>query len=268
MGTVQRIAREIAKKEDKKNIRKYVHVQQVRAANFPLWHQRPSILPLPTNWLNCTGADCKFQLLSNFGGNIQDTSQTVLDGAEQGKVEVAINGMQCRGVVMNNSLYPVRVELRLIYLPNLNSYTEAAPNTYLEPRFTMFHKTGQGVNGITYAGYNRRALAASDATGVPVTFTSLARKVIFLPAHQFTGTYNTQPILLAKPIVYKRFSLAKYFKVAKKGYTRVDQDMLSNGNYYLVWWSDGATAQQTYNIIVSCNLQYSIKAPMLDDTAP
>lgn len=271
VGTVQKIARQIAKKEDKKNLRKYVHVSQVRDPSFLNWHETPSKLPVPTQWRQCTGLQCNSELLSDLGQKITDESMPGLNSTEKASLQLSIHGIQAYGCMCNNSEFPVRVDVRIIFIPNLNQFTDDVVD-YMTPRFTMFHKTGQGINGITYRGYNSRALAASDATGVPVKFTTVARKILTLPGQSITGELtdgsSVSTVNLAVPLRYRRFALTKYFKHAKKAFVKGSQTYLSNGNYYLVWWSDGADVTQFYRFIASCNLQYSVKAPMHDDIAP
>lgn len=188
---------------------------------------------------------------------------------EQKRLELSIHGIQTYGVCTNQSIVPTRIEIRLLFIPNYNQYTDDAVD-YLHPRFTMFFKSGQGVNGLQYRGYNKDSLAMYDATSTAVKFQTLDRKVIYLPGTGMHGTVGNpaQAILLSQPAIYKRFSLAKYFKRPRKAWVRESATELSNGNYFLVWWSDGAVAQQQYKFLATNNLQYSIKGSMLDDTAP
>lgn len=228
-----------------------------------------------TNWQLSTGGGAFYsKVISNVGGNIQDANMTQMDAAEKGQVELRVHGMQCHGILTNSSMYPCRVEIRLIFIPNANAYT-TSPNAYLTPRPTMFSKGGQGVNGLTYRGYDRRSLSALDATGVPIKYQELGRKVIYLPSRTYVGTYGVpgspptqQGINLSGPLVYKRWSISKYFKTPRKAHCRSGEDDLSDGNYYLCYWSDGATTQQTYSHLATTNFQYSLKAVMGDDIAP
>lgn len=227
-------------------------------------------MPIPTKWQLCTGTILYSKLLSNVGGNVAITELTALDSAEQAQLELRIHGIQVDGAVLNNSVYPVRVEFRVIFIPNSNSFT-IQPNDYLLPRMTMFW--GQkGLGGPQYRGYNSRALGALDATGVPITYKNLARKVVFAKSNKLNGTQGPAAqqtaIQMQLPLTYKRFHMAEYFKTPKKAFCRGTQDELSNGNYYLVWWSDGDTTQQSYSVCASMNFQYSIKAAMNDDIAP
>lgn len=228
-----------------------------------------------TDWQQSTGGGALYsKMISGVGGFIQDSNMTQQDAAERGQVELRVHGIQCHGILTNNSVYPCRVEIRLIYIPNANQFT-TQPNQYLTPRVTMFHKSGAGLNGLTYRGYDKRSLAALDATGVPIKYQELGRKVIHLPARSFSGTYGvpgggpSQPINIAKALVYKRWSMSKYFKgEGRKAFCRADNDDLSDGNYFLVYWSDGATNQQTYSHLATTNFQYSLKAVMNEDVAP
>ena len=253
-----------------------MHETQTKAAGY-VW-QNPSILPVNSSWAALTGGAIQYQNLSDIGGNVRLTQMQnfadppapappVADNV-QAKLELRIHGIQCRGIVKNNSTVPARVEIRLLYIPNLNAYT-VAPIDYLVPRFTMFYKSGQGTGNILFNGYNRRALAALDATGVPVKFTTLDRKVIHLPPATVYGTVTmaqaTETIMLSTPAVYRRFSLSKYFKTPRRAFARASQNELSDGNYFLVYWSDLATVGMTCSILADSLLQYSIKAPMHED---
>lgn len=263
-------AKEIAQKEDRKNLRKYVHVTQIVSSLYTDWYRHPQQMPLPTQWQLCTGETFYNKMISDLGGNVGITELSNLDAAEQSQLELRIHGIQVHGAILNNSTYPVRVEARLIYIPNANAFT-TQPNDYLTPRQTMFMGK-DGLGGLQYRGYDYRALGALDATGVPVKYKNLARKAIFAKSNKVNGTQGAAgaqtPIVLQLPMTYKRFTLTKYFKKPKRAFVRGSQAELSNGNYYLVWWSDGASTQQTFSIIASMNLQYSIKAPMNDDIAP
>lgn len=274
IGTVQKIAKQIAKREDQKQLKKYVHVSYIKNANYD-WHRYPMALPVVTNWQLSTGGGALYnKIISNVGGFIQDANMTQQDAAERGQVELRVHGMQAFGILTNNSIYPCRVEVRLIFIPNANAYT-TTPNAYLTPRITMLSKSGHGVNGLTYRGYDKRSLSALDATGVPIKYQELGRRVVYLPARNYIGTYGvpgnpptTQPINISSPLVYKRWSISKYFKTPRKAHCRSGEDDLSDGNYYIIYWSDGATNQQTFSHLATANFQYSLKSVMNDDTAP
>lgn len=226
-------------------------------------------MPLVSSWRECEGQQCNYQLLSNIGGKVADVALTMQSHAETEQLKLAIHGVQLYGVVTNQSVVPTRVECRLIYIPNYNQYTDDAVD-YLNPRFTMFSKSGQGVNGLQYRGYNKTSLVAYDATSPAIKFQTLDRKVLYLPGTGMHGTVGNpvQAILMSTPAIYKRFSLAKYFKKPKLATVRGSATELQNGNYFFVWWGDGAVTQQKYNLLATANLQYSIKQTMLDDTAP
>lgn len=276
VGTVQRIAKDIAQREDKKNLVKYVHPTYVKSSTLT-WASAnyQQNVPDPQYWQTITGGlltDTAFQNhyveLSAIGGNINAANMTNLDGAERGKVEVRVHGMQVFGIVKNSASHPTRFEARLIYIPNANIYTNDA-NDYIRPRITMFWQ--KGVGGLIRQGYDRRSLAALTATGIPVKFQELARKVIHLPAASVSGSVTVNsvisPIVMTTPPVRKRFTLAKYFKQPRRAFMRSNQSELSNGSYYLVYWCDLPSTANTMNVLAVCNFQYSLKAPMHDDLA-
>lgn len=265
VGTVQKIARDIAKAEDKKNLVKYVKETQTKAAAFS-WNTMAA-LPAPQNWLQLAGGDIGFksQIISDIGDDVEAAAPTHFTAADAQQLEVRVHGIEVRGIVRNNSIRATRVEIRLLWIPNINSYTDSVIN-YLQPRLTMFHKSGKGVGSLLFQGYNKRALAVYDATGVPIKFTTLARKVIMLPQATTSGTLTAGPaveaILLAVPTFPKRFTMKKYFKTPKRHFIRGDQTPMSDGNYYLCYWTDGSSALSTCSLLVDTLMQYSIKAPM------
>lgn len=254
---------------------KYVHVSYIATAGYEAnWpNSHVASLPASTSWFQLGGAGAMLsKLCSGIGGHIQAANMSVLDAEEQGQVQLRIHGIESFGVVQNNSPLPVRCEIRIVYVPNTNVYTDDA-NDYLVPRLTMFAKSGQGVGGLLRQGYDRKSLAVFDATSNPVKFKTLARKVIYLPSATMTGTItNTNdgsidPVLLNVPPIRKRFKLSKYFKHPKKAFCRANHDELSNGNYFLVAWTDGPLSTTTISFLSTQNIQYSLKGPMRDDTS-
>lgn len=278
VGTVKNIAREIAQQEDKKNMRKYVHVTQFKAAAFNWEVGYLAHLPLPQFWDTITGGDnLTYKSISDVGGNIGlvEMIQNSTAPAKNEQLELRIHGLEIFGVMKNNASYPTRVEIRVLYIPNTNVYTDDA-NDYLTPRFTMFCRRDGGVGALQRQGYDHRSLGGFSATGNPIRYTELGRKVIYLPTASVSGTLtfadNIQPpvtaphaLQLAQPTVYKRFSIKKYFKTPKTAYCRGTNPQLSNGNYFVCVWCDLPAATNTISFLASCNLQYSVKAPMNQD---
>lgn len=275
VGTVQRIARNIAKAEDKKNMKKYVHVSYVKDDNFQDWPTAAykRALPLLQNWRTITGTaqdlQMPYSVISRVGGNLVTPELVNLDGAEQAQLELRIHGIQTYGIVANNSPRPMRFEARLLWIPNLNKYTQAVID-YLIPRFTMLHKSGQGTGNLLYQGYNKRDLATKTATGIPATFVTLARKVMYLPAAAWEATItgnNAGSFDAQTPLIFKRFRLSKYFKKPRVGFVRQDSDpndVMSNGNFVLAYWTD-QPGNNSFSILATSNMQYSIKSNMNDD---
>lgn len=252
---------------------KYVHVSYITAPGFESnWApSHVASLPAATSWFQLGGAGAMLsKMVSSIGGHIQAANMPVLDAAEQGQVQIRIHGIECFGIVQNNSANPVRCEIRFVYVPNTNVYTDDA-NDYLVPRLTMFAKSGNGVGGLLRQGYDRKSLAVFDATSNPVKYQVLARKVMFLPAATMTGTItqggSIDPILFNIPPVRKRFKLAKYFKTPKTAFCRSNHDELSNGNYFLVAWTDAPLSTTTISILATQNVQYSLKGALRDDTS-
>lgn len=273
VGTVQKIAREIAKKEDKKNMEKFVHVTYIAVAGYvSQWAQsHVASLPASTSWFQLGGAGAMLsKLCSGIGGHIGASNLPALDAAEQGQVQLRIHGIESFGIVQNNSALPVRCEIRIVYVPNTNVYTDDA-NDYLVPRLTMFAKSGKGLGALLRQGYDRKSLAVFDTTSNPVKYQTYARKVIYLPAATMTGTItqggSIDPILINALPVRRRFKLSKYFKNPKKAFCRANHDELSNGNYFLVAWTDAPLGTTTVSFLSTQNVQYSLKGAMRDDTS-
>ena len=259
---------EIAKKEDKKNLVKYVHEVMIKQDAYT-WLS-PCILPPVQNWMSVPGVALQYLWLSRIGGNVKMVQMPNLDGNMMVETQVRIHGFQINGVVKNNSFIPARYEIRLIYIPNINTYTQGSVD-YITPRLTMFHKSGQGCGNTLFRGYNRRALAANTATGLPIKFTTLARKVFYLSPGQESGTIDNQTVIedvTLDKVRFKRFSLRKYFKTPQTGYVRSGSDILTNGNYFLVFWNDLPLVSTTCSMIGDCLMQYSVKASLHPDKNP
>lgn len=271
VGTVQKIARQIATQEDKKQKKKYVHVSDILAPGQTMIH--PLSLPPLASWFVSPGQLLSWRLISDLGQKLKD-ADIVGDLANptptlvaQRELELRVHGVQCYGICHGNAGYPARFEVRLIYIPNLNSYTTGAVD-YLVPRADMFFRESFGTGNLINRGYNRRNLATTTATGIPVKYTTLARKVINLPGNFSRGTDTLADGSVTQTIrdhreVTKRFQLAHYFKgMGKKAFSRGTQTQLSDGNYFVVWWSDLSGAADTVSVAMSCNLQYSLKQVM------
>lgn len=267
VGTVQRIAREIAKKEDRKNLQKYCHVSQQKADAYT-WSDLRA-LPAMANWKSFTGSiqdtGLIHQVISDVGGNIQVSDMVLLSSDEKKQVEIRIHGLEVFGVVANQATRPARFEVRVLWIPNLNTFTNASID-YLQPRITMFYKSGKGVGNLLRQGYDRKQLTVSTATGIPITFKTVARKVLYLPAASVSGTMPGGGLSIATPIVFKRFTLKKYFKNPKKGFVEGDDDEMTNGNYVLCYWND-LSGTQSMSILATSNFQYSLASARHNDLA-
>lgn len=263
-------AKEIAVKEVRKSLVKYVHVSQIKDSAYN-WTSTRS-LPLLDSWEHWDGTaqdtNFPYKVISDIGGNVEFANMVNLDAAGQQQCEVRIHGIQVYGVVANVSTLPTRMEVRLVYIPNVNTYTQGSVD-YLVPRATMLYKSGAGVGNLLRRGYDRRSLTTVEATGLPFQFTTLARKVFHLKPTVIDGFQEVagteQDIQIQLPADYRRFSMSKYFKNPKKAFIRGTSGMLTNGNYYLCYWSDSPLTSASFAILATTNLQYSMKAPMGDD---
>lgn len=274
VGTVERIARDIAKREDKKMLVKYVHTSLVKAstATWTDYRALPQLAVWRSWYAGQQDPNLLYKCVSEIGGNVRAVRMQNQSANDRERLSIRIHGVETFGVVRNEAPRPARFEVRLIFIPNLNQFTNDAID-YLRPRITMFHKTGPGTP--LYAGYNRKSIAAQTATGHPIKFQTLARKVIHLPAASIVGaitpaTGTGEVVSMQTPQLFKRFKLAKYFKKPRIGYCNDQDDELSNGNYYLVYWND-LPANGTANVmkfIAATNMQYSLKGPLLPDVAP
>lgn len=263
VGTVERISRSIAKQEDKKQLKKYVHTTQIILAGAPDMISSIS-LPPKSQWFVNPGAAFQWRLLSDLGNKVRDANVIGASPAVAGEVELRIHGIQVYGICTNNAPYPCKFQLRIIYIPNLNSFTTGAVD-YLVPSETMLFKSRSGLGSLLYRGYDHKNLGTMTATGIPVKYTELAKKVVSLPA-AFARGQDTLPDATVTQTtrderdVRRHFSLSAYFKgMGKKAYARTTQQQLSDGNYFLVYWNDLASISDTVSFASSVNLQYSLK---------
>lgn len=269
VGTVQKIAREIAQAEDQRMVKKYVHTTKLHRAGFT-WDNHRS-LPEFGDWQQISGnmqdTLLPYSIVSSLGGNVISSEMPLLNGTEEKQLELRIHGVETFGIVKNNSDVPIRVEARLLWIPNLNQFTQASID-YLVPRITMFYKSGRGVGNLLRQGYARRSLTTATATGVPVKFTTLDRVVLHLPATNYVGTVDGNQLSFIRPYQFKRFKLSKYFLKPRRGFVGSQSspnDIMSNGNYVICYWSD-QVGTATFSFLATTNLQYSIKQNMNTDT--
>lgn len=271
VGTVQRIAKEIAQREDQKAIVKYCHQSYLKQTTFG-WTNIAS-LPSSDNWAQVKGEEIYSVLASDLGGHLHANNLVQTSGTDRGKLELRVHGVEAFGICHNDTTVPVRFEARLIYVPNLNDKTVNVADD-LVPRFSQFFKSGAGLGTLKYQGYARRQLAMlgdTDDNGRPIKFVTLDRKVMHLAPGRITGSVDLdgQPgdIDIFQPTIYKRFTLRKRFKMpGKRAYVRPEDAMLTNGNYYTVCWCDLEDAENVnIQVLIAQNLQYSLKAPMMSD---
>lgn len=253
---------------------KYVHCKYLKAA-AATWKETLSI-PAISDWYSMTGGDAFLRVhLSNIGGNLQDPRMRKFNtqpavgvdpnAVKQQDLELRVHGIQVYGVVTNQSSLPVRVEMRLVYVPNLNAFT-VSPNAYLLPQPEMFYKSGKGTGNLLRQGYDRRSITMHTATGIPTSWTQLGRKVIYLKPGQIDASLSgSTTAMKLKNIVYRRFSLSHYFKTPKKAFARNNQTYLTTGNYYLCLWCDAASITDIVPVLATSNFQYSYKAPIHND---
>lgn len=270
---------EIAKKEDRKAIVKYVHWTPFAVPTLT-WTDAQT-LPITSTWKQIVGGQIYTECLSDFSGHIRFPQLEQQDNAERQTAEIRIHGLESRFKARNISDEPVRLEVRLVYVPNLNQNTTAGTDRLNPDRIEQYFRSHSGAGSMRYFGCNRLSTFSQSTGDIPTTIHTLDRKVMYLPSSGISGTQTQQfgdgsgsavsSILMTEPVKYKRFSLSKWFKRPRKNFTgspvgATDGDYLRLGNYFLVVWSDcTADGNAKLQVLGSNNLQYSLKRPVFQD---
>jgi len=262
IDTIIKISKREAKKLDKADdiIRRF---SLAHAADGFTWQGQVD-LPAPRYWRPVPGSGMESQVISDFEGYINDPIANQIDAAQGGSLTVKITAVQARIAVRNytrtltspyyvNNLEDCKITAMLVYIPNLNNQTADAVD-FLRPDNFMLYKRGTG--NLIYDGLDKDTLknAASSAQSVR-EYTILARRVINMPS---------QKIISDNTIKTKYITLSKYFKTPKTHnikYSGTPGGMLSDGNYYMILYSNLSTeALNTFSYVAATTIAFKVGA--------
>lgn len=271
VGTIEKIARRVAKGLDKAQDKLHLYDEKFTADGFN-WDSALQ-LPPQNQWRPVLSGGIESKAISNITALVQDGQVPGSAGnANPENLTIAVRGVQCRFAITNREAIPCRVEAQLIYIPNLNRQTQDAVD-FLRPDVFMLYKKGTG--NILYDGFSKDTLKNKATTASSVrTYTILARKVIYLHGSSNSGQNIPIPVDPAEPdsfdhtadvpyYTHKRVTLTKYFKRDRKHNIKsgVEGNPMTDGNYYFILWSDLPTGNFIHYVAMS-----SVKFRVLSTT--
>lgn len=271
VGTIEKIARRVAKGLDKAQDKLHLYDEIYTADGFN-WS---SVLQLPpgTSWRPVMSGGLESKCISNITGLVQDGQVPGSPGnANPENLTIAVRAVQCRFAVSNREAIPCRLEAQLIFVPNLNRQTQDGVD-FLRPDVFMLYKKGTG--NILYDGFSKDTLKNKSTGASSVrAYTILARKVIYLRGSSNSGQNIAIPVDPSDPDSFdhmadvpyynhKRITLTKYFKRDRKHNIKsgTEGNPLTDGNYYFILWSDLPTGFRVHYVAMS-----SIKFRVLSTT--
>ena len=275
IGTVQKIARQIAKSEDKKNIKYYIN-NVFHAADSFNWDSVTEICPSESYRPIINGA-LESQIMSDVSGllfdNIPNYSNVgpFPDTTFQQSLTIGVNAIQARLSIRNPNIDDVRVEAQIVFISNLNDQTDDAVD-FLRPDVFMLYKKGGGnllYDGLAKKGIRNKATGASSVRDYQI----IARKVVTIKGTYFSGkTIEDQGnCIYIQGVNRRNITLTKYFKRERKHNckyaTGAVPRMLTDGNYYLIIFSDLALDDNGQRHIEYCGAS-SMKIRMAGATQP
>lgn len=273
IGTVQKIARQIAKQEDRKNT-KFYYSNVFHAVDGYNWDSVTEIVPSESYRPIQNGA-LESQVLSDISnllmdGNLNDQNLPNLSF----DMTVGVSAIQCRLSFRNPNIDDVRICAQIVYISNLNDQTDDAVD-FIRPDVFMLYKKGGG--GLLYDGIAKKGIRNKSTGAASVRdYQIIARKVITVK-----GTYNsgiqeedTPNVFKDVPGVNRRnITLTKYFKRerkhnCKKYLTGAVNRLFTDGNYFLIIHSDLSLSDTaTPRSITYCGAS-SIKCRIVGSTQP
>lgn len=283
VGTVQKIARQIAKAEDNKHIQFLVNQKLLVTGPWPDITQAPResskeiLQPNAINWsyLSQIGNLTESNLVSQHvvaGGNTVQPDRTN---------EYMVKAAELNLAFENNTFKACRIRVEMCYVENLTQRTQDVVD-YLTPSPTSFHG---GVN-LKFAGMFKK-FQKFQGTGVHTTsptYQLLAAKEFILPACK-ASTRSVGGVLTdCNAQVRKYVTLRKYWKRPKKliwksfqqGVEITGSQLCDGGNIIIQVMSDSefvVGAGDVANPIGvrywgTSGLRYFIKAGHLDNFQP
>lgn len=244
VGTIQKIAKKIAKNlDDKQNQSTMLTHTKIHMADGVTWATYLQ-LPPPTDWRPIIAGSLENKIISDVSGRIQTLANAHYQSTvtEPYKIPVWVKGVQARFAIQNRSSASTRVEAQLIFCPNLNYDTDDAVD-FLRPSVYYLYKRGTG--NLIYDGMGKKALTNASSSGSgPIKYIILDRKVVNIPGaryqHQESGSSLVIPY-------YKttRLTLTKWFHNERKHNCYIKNSAvvetnygLIDGNYFFMIWSD------------------------------
>lgn len=240
VGTVQKIARQIAKQEDRKNIKYYVSNVFFAADGFN-WDSVTEIVP-SSSYRPINSGALESQVLSDLSGMLIDADKKELfTPTNNTNITVGLRGIEARLSFRNPNIDDVRIEAQIVYIPNLNDQTDDAVD-FIRPDVFMLYKKGGG--NLLYSGMAKQGIRNKASSNASVRqYQIIDRKVITIKGTYFSGkTIEDQGnCIYIQGVNRKNITLVKYFKRERKhncksGTTGYRQ--FTDGNYYLIIHSD------------------------------
>lgn len=248
VGTVQKIARAVAKQEDNKRIHWIVHRN---LQSDPGWDSSQTAAPREEHKVVLQPNTYNAFILSDIG----NLTENQLDYQPQGSMVgertnfYFVKSLQSFLAFENNTQYPVRIRAELCFVPNLSSRTDDTDDN-LQSSINTFHN---GVN-LQFSGmFSKFMRTEGTASAKSPIYQLLAAKEIVLPA---AVQYST-PAPPASGVGQAGFSntrrkymtLSKHYKRPKKliwkSYVQQQEitgaQMCDNGNFVVQIITDTTT---------------------------
>ena len=222
---VEKRINDISNANIQKNIKWYRYSQtyHLDGYNWNTWTSLPEL----TNYRLVSADALEAKQISNVGGFVTDHTPSELPSPVFHDLTIGVKGFQCRFSFINQSQYQARVQINLIWIPNLNANTEQSVD-YLRPSVFMLYKKGSG--NLVYDGWDKIELknASSTLAHAKTTYTIIESKTFNIRGQTSTNTINTNK----NKIVW----LTHTWKNPKKHNVRPGETgvatPLTDGNYY------------------------------------
>lgn len=229
---VEKRMNEISKKNIASNEVLYLH-NTTHAADQFTWGGFVN-LPQRTDYRQIPGGGFEAKVISNMGGNIADTNVLLLTNPDDKQLTIGVKGFQCKFAFVNQSQYNARVQINLIYIPNLNYSTNDAVD-FLRP--TVFDLWKKGSGNLLYDGWNKKELQ-NNASSLDSkhSYTILATKTFNINGLPI-ATGWTYPIRVHKTWLTKTWKSFKKHNVKPTALLSNNQ-LFTDGNYFFTIHSD------------------------------
>lgn len=294
---IERKIQDIARKEDEKNEQWYVNKHLITLGDGGVGDNWPSTItaPDPNKLKPMVSGIIYYTLLTDIGGygqaNITPTfplndTSTIREMKNQ---KFIIKTLQANLKVANRSFSTIRFKAIIVYIPNINSATDAEAQRLLP----SIHMLGN-INGKYPGIFSPQLMANATYKNSVKDFTIIASKTIVIqpsvgnthwyldadPPGSFPpGVYPDDNYTLTEhPRIFRNVNIRKDYKVGKKLYYNLQStgsipdspDLCSNGNFYLVYGCDGnakmtepdATAATVAEIYGVAGCKFKFGSPM------